>query len=86
MSHIAPKQVFADVTHRNDALTKDEIEAELRDRGLPLDLLPMLLNCPEDTQLDDDEIEYLKTKAMKDVTPDKTDGGGTEGNGTDGGA
>ena len=48
MSHIAPKQVFADVTHRNDALTKDEIEAELRDRGLPLDLLPMLLNwtCP----------------------------------------
>jgi hypothetical protein len=59
------------VTHHNDALTAAEIEAELRDRGLPLDLLPMLLNVPEDpedTQLDDDEIEYLK---MKDVTSKK---------------
>ena len=68
MARIAPKQGFADVTHHNDALTAAEIEAELRDRGLPLDLLPMLLNVPEDTQLDDDEIEYLK---MKDVTSKK---------------
>jgi hypothetical protein len=47
MARVAPKHVFADVTHHNDALTEAEIEAELRERGLPLELLPMLLNVQE---------------------------------------
>jgi hypothetical protein len=55
MARGAPKHVFADVTHHDKSMTDEEIEAELIDRGLPLDLLPMLLNVPEDTQLDDDE-------------------------------
>jgi hypothetical protein len=37
-------------------MTEAEIEAELIERGLPrglpLDLLPMLLNVPEDKELD----------------------------------
>jgi hypothetical protein len=52
MARVAPKHVFADVTHPNGALTSAEIEAELRERGLPMDLLPFLLNVPEDEALD----------------------------------
>jgi hypothetical protein len=54
MARVAPKHVFADVTHPS-ALTSAEIEAELRERGLPMELLPFLLNVPEDEALDADE-------------------------------
>jgi hypothetical protein len=75
MARVAPKHVFADVTHQNDALTEAEIEAELRERGLPLELLPMLLNVPEDHELDFDE-DPDPYHMMKDVTPASTNGGG----------
>jgi hypothetical protein len=40
MARVAPKHVFADVTHHDDGLlTGAEVEAELIERGLPLDLL-----------------------------------------------
>jgi hypothetical protein len=55
MARVAPKHVFADVTHDDGAMTKDEIEAELKDRGLPVDLLPLLLKISEDEVLDPDE-------------------------------
>lgn len=44
MARVAPKQVFADITRRS-AKTVEEIEAELRDRGLPLDLLDHLMKA-----------------------------------------
>jgi hypothetical protein len=48
MARVAPKHVFADVTHHDDGMTAAELGAELIDRGLPLDLLPILLKYPED--------------------------------------
>jgi hypothetical protein len=54
MARVAPKHVFADVTHRAVSLTASEIEAELRDRGLPPELLDSLRNIPDDV-LDWDE-------------------------------
>jgi hypothetical protein len=49
MAHVAPKQVFADVTHHDNSMTDAEIEAELRERGLPVDLLlqTILTNTPD---------------------------------------
>ena len=76
MARVAPKHVFADVTHHNGALTDAEIEAELKDRGLPLDLLPLLMNVPEDNELDFDE-NPDPYNTMKDVTP-KTNGTGDD--------
>jgi hypothetical protein len=43
MGRVAPKQVYAEVTHHDGSMTDTEIEAELRERGLPVDLLPFLL-------------------------------------------
>jgi hypothetical protein len=47
MARVAPKQVFA------AALTSAEVEAELRDCGLPVQLLDSLPALPD--ELDDDE-------------------------------
>jgi hypothetical protein len=83
MARVAPKQVFADVTHRS-AKTTAEIEAELRDRGLPLDLMDYLLKVPEELDPDEDPDPY---GLMKDVTPPaSTNGTGTNGAGTGNGA
>jgi hypothetical protein len=77
MARVSPKHVFADVTHHDGGLTKDEIEAELRERGLPIDLLPLLLNVPEDEVLDPganpDPYGLMKNVTPVDVTP-KTNG------------
>ena len=83
MARVAPKQVFADVTHHDDGLTAAELEAELIDRGLPLDLLPMLLKYPEDDRLDANE-DPDPYHMMKDVTPvDATPKTNGTGNGND---
>ena len=67
MARVAPKHVFADVTHRAVSLTASEIEAELRDRGLPPELLDSLRNIPDDVlDWDEDPDPYR----LKDVTPD----------------
>jgi ribosomal protein S18 acetylase RimI-like enzyme len=68
IARVAPKHVFADVTHRNAAMTSAEIEAELRERGLPAELLEHLLNAPEELDWDEDPDPY---NLMKDVTPEK---------------
>jgi hypothetical protein len=68
MARGAPKHVFADVAHHNCAMTAAEIEAELKERGLPTDLLPFLLNVPEDEELDFDENPDPFNR-MKDATP-----------------
>jgi hypothetical protein len=67
MARVAPKHVFSDVTHRTE-LTVTEIEAELRDRGLPVELLDHLLNAPEELDWDEDPDPY---GLMKNVTPEK---------------
>jgi hypothetical protein len=54
LARVAPKQVFADVTHR-PVLTSAEVEAELRERGIPVELLDSLLAAPD--ELDDDEVD-----------------------------
>jgi hypothetical protein len=45
MARMAPKHSVADVTHRT-AMTSEEIVAELRERGLPVDILPSLAAQP----------------------------------------
>jgi hypothetical protein len=83
MARVAPRHVFADVTHHDDdSMTAAELEAELIDRGLPLDLLPMLLKYPEDDRLDPGE-DPDPYHMMKDVTPASTNGGATNGNEND---
>jgi hypothetical protein len=74
MAHVAPKQVFADVTHHENSMTDTEIEAEMRERGLPVDLLPFLLKLPVDEalQLDEDPDPYH----LKDRTPKPSNGEG----------
>jgi hypothetical protein len=61
------------VTHHDDSMTAAELEAELIERGLPLDLLPMLLKYPEDDRLDPNE-DPDPYHTMKDVTPRRTNG------------
>jgi hypothetical protein len=73
MARVAPKQVFADVTHRS-AKTKAEIEAELHERGLPIELLDHLMKMPVELDPDEDPDQY---GLMKDVTPASTNGAGT---------
>jgi hypothetical protein len=69
MAHVAPKQVYADVTHHDGSMTDTEIEAELRERGLPTDLLPFLLKLPVDEALQDGE--ESDPYHLKDITPEK---------------
>jgi hypothetical protein len=59
LARVAPKQVFADVTHR-PVLTSAEVEAELRERGIPVELLDSLLAAPD--ELDDDEEPDRRTR------------------------
>jgi hypothetical protein len=47
-------------------MTAPEVEAELRERGIPIELLDSLLAAPE--ELDDDE-EPDPYGLMKDLTP-----------------
>jgi hypothetical protein len=56
MSRVAPKQVFADVTH--SILTQAETEAQLRERGLPVELLEHLRKAPVIRDLDEDDDPY----------------------------
>jgi hypothetical protein len=74
MARVAPKQVFADVTHRDATLTIEEVEAELRDRGIPVEMLHSLLKAPVELDWDEDPDPY---NTMKDVTPSGTNGGET---------
>ena len=55
-------------------MTSEEIVAELRERGLPVDILPFLLN-PEDEVLDPGE-DPDPYGLMKNVTPASTNGSG----------
>jgi hypothetical protein len=83
MARLAPKQVFADVTHHDAVMTREEVEAEMRERGIPVELLNSIMKAPVELDWDEDPDPY---GLMKNVTPVSTNGGGTEGNGTDGGA
>jgi hypothetical protein len=67
LAHVAPKKVFAEVTHRARK-TSAEVEAELRERGIPVELLDSLLAAPEELDDDEDPDPY---GLMKDVTPAK---------------
>jgi hypothetical protein len=51
-------------------MTDTEIEAELRERGLPVDLLPFLLKLPVDEALQEGEDPDPYGLKLKDVTPD----------------
>ena len=82
MARVAPKHVFADVTH-NTPMTREEVEAELRERGFPVELLDSLLAAPEELDDDEDPDPY---GLLKDVTPASTNGTGTNGAGTSNGA
>jgi hypothetical protein len=66
MSHGIPKQVHANVTP-NVARTVEEIDAELRERGLPVELLEHLRMMPDVLQEGEDPDPY---GLLKDVTPD----------------
>jgi hypothetical protein len=79
MARVAPKQVFADVTHHDAVMTREEVEAEMRERGIPVELLNSIMNAPVELDWDEDPDPY---NSMKDVTPVSTNGGDTEGNGT----
>jgi hypothetical protein len=73
MSRSIPKQVIPNVTHRV-ARTTAEIDAELRERGLPVELLEHLRKMPDVLQdgEDDDPYGLLKdVTPVSDVTPDK---------------
>jgi hypothetical protein len=69
LARVAPKKLFAEVTHRA-AMTSAEVEAELRERGIPVKLLDSLLAAPDELDDDEDTDPY---GLMKDVTPDKPD-------------
>jgi hypothetical protein len=77
MARVAPKHVFADVTH-NTPMTSEEVEAELRERGLPVELLDSLLTAPEELDDDEDPDPY---GLLKDVTRAGTNDTGTNGAG-----
>jgi hypothetical protein len=56
LARVAPKQVFKDVTHT--ILTQAETEAQLKERGLPVELLEHLRIAPVVLDLDEDEDPY----------------------------
>jgi hypothetical protein len=66
MSHGIPKQVHANVTHKVTR-TPQEIDAELRERGLPVELLEHLRMMPDVLQEGELEDPY----GIKDVTPNE---------------
>jgi hypothetical protein len=66
MTHGIPKQVHATMTHRAATRTVEEIDAELRERGLPVELLEHLRMMPDVLQEGEDPDYGL----LKDVTPD----------------
>jgi hypothetical protein len=68
ISRSIPKQVNALVTHRR-AKSIEEIDAELRERGLPVELLEHLRKVPDVLQDGEDDDPY---GLLKDVTPDVT--------------
>jgi hypothetical protein len=61
-----PRQVNAVVTQRR-AKTVEEIDAELRERGLPVELLEHLRKVPDVLQEGEDPDPYH----MRDVTPEQ---------------
>jgi hypothetical protein len=83
MARVAPKHVFADVTHRDAVMTSEEVEAELRERGIPVEMLQSLLKAPVELDWDEDPDPY---HLMKEVTPASTNGTGTNGADTGNGA
>jgi hypothetical protein len=68
MARVAPKQVFADVTH--SVLTRAETEAQLEERGLPVELLEHLRKAP--VVLDDDENEDISGPVRNGARTDAT--------------
>jgi len=66
MTHGIPKQVVASVSHKV-VRTVEEIDAELRERGLPVELLEHLRMMPD--VLQEGELEDLY--GLKDVTPNE---------------
>jgi hypothetical protein len=67
MARVAPKHVFADMTHRDAPMTSEDIEAELRERGIPVEMLQSLLKAPVELDWDEDPDPY---HLMKDVAPE----------------
>jgi hypothetical protein len=70
MSRIAPKHVIANVTH--SIMTREETDAELRDLGLPVELLEHLRIAPEELDFDEDDDPY---GLMKDTSVPSDDTG-----------
>jgi hypothetical protein len=68
MSRIAPKHVIAQVTH--SIMTREETDAELKDLGLPPDLIEHLRLAPQELDYDEDPDPYR----MVDVTPENDTG------------
>jgi hypothetical protein len=66
MARIAPKHVIANVTR--SIMTQAETEAELRERGLPVELLEHLRIAPVVLDLDEDEDSYGLNGDITDVT------------------
>jgi hypothetical protein len=83
MARVAPKHIFADVTHEDAVMTSEEVEAELRERGIPVEMLQSLLKAPVELDWDEDPDPY---HLMKEVTPASTNGTGTNGADTGNGA
>ena len=63
MSRIAPKHVIAQVTH--SIMTREETDAELKDLGLPPELIEHLRLAQQELDYDEDPDPYK----MVDVTP-----------------
>jgi hypothetical protein len=63
MSRIAPKHVIAQVTH--SIMTREETDAELKDLGLPSELIEHLRLAQQELDYDEDPDPYK----MVDVTP-----------------
>jgi len=71
MARGAPKQIFTDVTHRDAVMTREEVEAEMRERGIPVELLNSIMKAPVELDWDEDPDPY---GSMKNVTPVGTNG------------
>jgi hypothetical protein len=71
MARVAPKHVIANVTH--SVMTRAETEAQLRERGLPVELLEHLRKAPVVLDLDEDEDPYgLNADVTSPDAPDVT--------------
>jgi hypothetical protein len=70
---IIPYYIAPDITHR--IMTTEQVEAEFKRVGLPMDIIKRLQRTP--ARLDDDEVENPYTPKTVDVTPEGGTGNDT---------